>query len=184
MRVIEEVEGLYRIIELTPFRKTEGVTFDLFPMDAVPHVDGIDRVLHKHGAISPGSVAGVERPWYLHQHQEDNLLVLQGVREVDIYSQKHGKVEHFTVYPDKIYKNGELIVEGGAVLVWPTGVFHRIQSGPEGSASINLAVRHEGFDVRTNFSIYDLNTETGEYRVIREGFKDQSGEDGRFADKG
>jgi len=99
--------------------------------------------------------------------------VLHGIREVDIYTKAHGKVEHFTIYPDKIYKNGELVVEGGAVLVWPTGVFHRIVSGPDGSASINLAVRHEGFDVRTNFSIYDLNTETGDYHVIRKGDKDQ-----------
>lgn len=173
MRIIEEVEGLYRILELTPFRKTPGVTFDIFPMDAAPRIDGIDRVIHDHNAISPGSVGDVKRPWYLHQHQEDNLMVLHGVREVDIYTPKHGRVEHFTVYPDKILKNGELIVEGGAVLVWPTGVFHRIVSGPDGSASVNLAVRHEGFDIRTNFSIYDLNTDTGEYRVIRQGYQDQ-----------
>lgn len=173
MKIIEEVKGLYKIIELSPFRKTEGVVFDLFPMDAVPKIDGIDRVLHSHSAVSPGPVDGVERPWYLHQHQEDNLIVLHGVREVDIYTKEHGKVEHFTVHPNKIYKNGELIVEGGAVLVWPTGVFHRIVSGEEGSASINLAVRHDGFDIKTNFSIYDLDTETGEYKVIRDGYKDQ-----------
>lgn len=173
MHIIDEVEGLYRILELTQFRKTPGVVFDIFPMDAVPHIDGIDRVLHEHSAVSPGPVGDIERPWYLHQHQEDNLLVLHGVREVDIYTPAHGKIEHFTVYPDKIYKNGEIIVERGAVLVWPKGVFHRIVSGPEGSASLNLAVRHEGFDVRTNFSIYDLNTETGAYKVIRQGYEDQ-----------
>lgn len=173
MRIIEEVKDLYRIVELIPFRKTEGVTFDLFPMDSVPQINSIDRVLHENGAVSPGPVAGVEKPWYMHPHQEDNLMVLYGKREVDIYTKAHGKIEHFTVYPNKIYKNGELIFEGGAMLVWPTGVFHRIVSAETGSASINLAVHTEGFNIKTNFNIYDLNTETGEYTLIRDGYKDQ-----------
>lgn len=173
MKIIAEKAGLYRIIALNVFRKTPGVTFDLFPLEAVPHIDSIDRVLHETSAISPGPVEGVPRPWYMHTAQDDNLIVLQGRREVDIYTREHGRVEHFTVTPDRILHNGEIVYEGGAVLVWPRGVFHRIVSGPEGSASINLAVHHEGFDIRTNFSIYDLNTDTGAYHVIREGHKDQ-----------
>ena len=53
-------------------------------------------------------------------------------------------------------------------------VFHRVISDAKlGSASLNLAVHYEGYDIRTNFSIYDLDIETGEYRVIREGHLDQ-----------
>ena len=173
MKIINEVKDLYRIIELTPFRKTDGVTFDLFPMDSVAHIDSIDRVLHDHGAISPGPVEGVSNPWYMHPHQDDNLLVLYGRREVDIYTKEHGKVEHFSVYPDKVFHNDELVFEGGAMLVWPAGVFHRIVSGENGSSSINLAVHHDGYSIRTNFNIYDLNMKTGDFHLIREGFKDQ-----------
>lgn len=173
MKIIAETADLYRIIALKVFRKTQGVSFDLFPLEAIPHIDSIDRVLHDHSAVSPGPVGEVPRPWYMHTHQDDNLIVLSGRREVDIYTPSHGKIEHFTVTPDKIYHNGQLVFEGGAVLVWPRGVFHRIVSGEEGSASINLAVHQEGFDIKTNFSIYDLNTDTGEYRVIREGHQDQ-----------
>lgn len=173
MNVIKEVPGLYRIIALSVFRKTAGVTFDLFPMALVPRIDSIDRVLHDHDAVSPGPVDDIAQPWYMHTAQDDNLIVLSGRREVDIYTQAHGRVEHFTVTPDRVLHNGETVFEGGAVLIWPKGVFHRIVSGSEGSASINLAVHHEDFDIRTNFSIYDLNTETGEYRVIREGHRDQ-----------
>lgn len=173
MRVIEEVKNLYSIIELTPFRKTEGVVFDLFPLDALSNVGSIDRVIHNHNAVSPGPVGDVQRPWYMHPNQADNLIVLHGKREVDIYTKDHGKIEHFTVFPDKIYKNGELIYQGGAVLVWPCYVFHRIESGDEGSASINFAMHTDGFDIRTNFNIYDVNTDTGEYKLLREGFKDQ-----------
>ncbi len=32
----------------------------------------------------------------------------------------------------------------------------------------------DGFDIETNFSIYDLDVETGEYHVIRKGSQDQS----------
>lgn len=171
--IIEEVKDMYKIIKLRNFRNTPGVTFDLFPMDMISKVDSIDRVIHKKAAVSPGPVGDVEYPWYMHQHQDDNLIVLHGRREVDIYTKEHGKVEHFTVTPDKILKNGELIYEGGAILVWSKGVFHRIVSGEEGSASLNIAVHYDGFDINTNFSVYDLNVETGEYKVIRNGFEDQ-----------
>lgn len=171
--IIDQVKGLYQIIELEPFRKTRGVTFDILPKDAIPKIDSMDRVIHRNSALSPGSTEGVERPWYMHPHQADNLMVFFGERNVDIYSVEHGRIENFTVTPDSIMKNGELIHEGGAMLVWPANVFHRIKSGENGSASLNLAVHYDGFDISTNFNIYDLNTETGEYKVIREGFLDQ-----------
>lgn len=173
MKIIAEQPGVYKIIELTLFRKTPGVTFDLFPLQAISHIDSIDRVLHDHNAVSPGPLGDILKPWYMHTAQEDNLIVLYGQRNVELYTPQHGKVERFCVTPDKIYHNGELIFEGGAVLVWPQDVFHRIVSGEGGSASINLAVHNEGFDIKTNFNIYDLNIETGEYCVIREGHKDQ-----------
>lgn len=112
MRIIKEIPGLYRIIELSLFRKTPGVTFDLFPMEVVPHIDSIDRVLHDHSAVSPGPVGEVERPWYMHTAQDDNLIVLSGRREVDIYTPEHGRVEHFTVTPDRVLHNGETVYEG------------------------------------------------------------------------
>ncbi|HWR12141.1 MAG TPA: hypothetical protein VN445_09980 [Rectinemataceae bacterium] len=171
--ILDEVEGFWRIITLKPFRKTEGVSFDILPMKYLPKIDGVDRVVHKHGALSPGSVGDVKRPWYLHPQQEDNLLVLRGVRMVDIYSLKHRRLERFTVEPERIFHNDALVYEGPAMVVWPTNVFHRIMSGDDGSVSLNFAVRLPGFDIDTNFSVYDLDTDTGDYRVIREGSLDQ-----------
>ncbi|MBN1520444.1 MAG: hypothetical protein JW923_10195 [Spirochaetales bacterium] len=172
--IVEEVPEFYRIITLEPFRKTEGVRFDLVPMDLLPRIDGIDRVIHDKDALSPGPVGGVERPWYLHQSQEDNLIVLHGVRTVDIYTLKHRRVETFVVEPERVLKNGTLVYDGPAMLVWPCNVFHRIRSGERGSASLNFAVRHPGFDIRTNFSVYRLDTDTGDYSVIRAGHLDQN----------
>lgn len=171
--IIEEVKNLYQIIRLKEFRRTEGVAFDVMVESMVPKIDAIDRVLHKGGAVSPGAVGDIDRPWYMHFHQEDNLFVLHGKRYVELYTPEHGVIEKFVVTADYIEHNGELVCDGGAVLTWPTHVFHRIISGDEGSASINLATHHDGFDIKTNFNIYDLNTDTGEYKVIREGYKDQ-----------
>lgn len=176
--VVEEVKGLYQIIKLKEFRRTPNVEFDVMLKSMVPKIDAIDRVIHRGPAVSPGPVGEVERPWYMHTHQNDNLFVLNGLRNVELYSVEHGKIEHFVVTPDYISHNGEIVVEGGAVLVWPTQVFHRIISGEEGSASINLATHVEGIDMKTNFNIYSLDTNTGEYQMIREGYKDQQMDDG------
>lgn len=155
----DEVKGLYRIIPLRVLRRTPGVAFDLVPTEAFPRISRLDHVIHEGGAVSPGPVGGVARPWYMHRHQEDNLIVLHGVRYVDIYTPAHGKVESFTAEPQRVYRGEEMIFDGPAMLVWPCGVFHRIRSSETlGSASLNLAVRYEGFDLRTNFNVYDYGT--------------------------
>jgi hypothetical protein len=171
--IVDEVEGLYQVITFEDFRKTPGVTFNVLPQSIIALTDSLDRVLHEKKALSPGPIGDVIRPWYMHDFQDDNLVVLYGTRDVDIYSPAHGQVEHFTVTANDVYKNGQLITTSGAMLVWPKGVFHRIVSGEEGSASINLAIHYEGWNVKSNFNIYDVDTVTGQYRLIREGFKDQ-----------
>ena len=172
--VFEQVAGLYRIIPLRVLRKTPGVSFDLVPTEVLPHIDGIDRVLHDGGAVSPAAVGKVLRPWYMHPCQDDNLIVLHGTRYVDIYTKAHGQVESFDVSPHQIRHGGKIIYDGAAMLVWPRCVFHRIRSDEKtGSASLNFAVRYEGFDIRTNFNIYDLDSVGGEYQTIRDGYLDQ-----------
>ena len=169
----EEIPGLYKIIPLNIFRRTAGVSFDNVPVEAIPRIDAIDRVIHKSSAISPGPIKEITRPWYMHPHQDDNLVVLHGTRLIDIYTKEHGRIESFEVTADRITMNGELLYDGPAMLVWPRRVFHRVESLAEGSSAINFAVHYEGMDMRTNFNIYDLDPETGDFQVIREGFKDQ-----------
>jgi len=170
--IIEEVQDFYRIIPLIKFRHTPGVYFDNVPMEFLPRISAIDRVLHDRAAVSPGPVGDVQKPWYMHPHQEDNLIVLYGTRHVDIYTKEHGLLS-FMVTTNQIQKEGRVVYDGPAMLVWPRLVFHRIVSGEEGSASLNFAVHHEKLDMRKNFNIYDLNTETGKFTVIRHGFMDQ-----------
>jgi hypothetical protein len=172
--IVAEIPGLYKVVALQPFRKTEGVSFDILPKALVPKIDAVDRVIHKQKAVSPGPVEDVKEPWYMHPHQDDNLIVLHGVRYVEIYTVAHGRIESFVITPERIDHNNKLLFAGAGLLIWPRGVFHRIKSGEEGSASINLATHYKGIDMRTNFNIYDLDTATGKSRVIREGHLDQS----------
>ncbi len=160
---------------LSRLRETPGVAFDVLPPRLVPRVDAIDRVIHAAGALSPGSVGEIERPWYMHPNQDDHLMVLDGKRYVDLYSPLVGRVISFEVEPDCVIRKDEVICQSASLLVWPRGVFHRIRSdAATGSRSVNLATHYPGFDIDTNFSIYDLNVETGEYHVIREGSADQN----------
>ena len=173
--VIHEVKDLYRIIPLKNFRRTPGVSFDIIPGKFMPKIDGIDRVIHTTGAISPGPVEGIERPWYMHTHQEDNLMVLHGVRYIDLYTHEQGKIVQFTVKPNEVLLDNKSMSDDPCMLVWPCGVFHRIKSDPElGSASVNLATRYDGIDMATNFNIYDIDFEARTHRVIRRGEIDQS----------
>ena len=168
---------MYRIIPLRVLRRTSGVKFDeLVPSD-IPKIHGIDRVIHAPNSISPGPVDDVTpvvtRPWYMHSAQDDNLLVLQGTRYVDIYCPNRKEKASFIINPDKVYKNDKLYYDGAAMIVWPAGIFHRIISGLEGSISVNLSTRTKKFNLNDNFNVYNLCTTTGKYEVIKEGHEDQ-----------
>jgi hypothetical protein len=109
----------------------------------------------------------------MHPAQDDHLLVLQGERFVDVYCASQQLLASFIVTPDKIYKNNKLYHDAPAMIVWPAGVFHRIVSGGSGSISVNFATRTKGFDLLDNFNVYDVDTTTGDYRLIRDGRDDQ-----------
>jgi hypothetical protein len=168
-----EVKGLYKIVDMVHFRETKGVRFDIVPKHILEETVAVDRVIHDSHAISPGKVGEIERPWYMHPWQSDNLVVLYGERHIDLYSVSHGKIESFVVTPTKIYKNGKLICDYPAILTWPPHVFHRVVSKEKGSASINFAFRTKDCNMRRNFDIYDLDIKSGKYKVIRKGHQDQ-----------
>ena len=168
---------MYRLIPLRLLRRTSGVKFDEMVPSDIPKIHGIDRVVHGPNSISPGPVEDwtppVKRPWYMHTGQDDNLMVVQGTRYIDIYCPKKKEKASFIVTPDKIFKNDKLYYDGAAMIVWPAGIFHRIISGEEGSISINFATRTKDFSIEDNFNVYNLNIHSGEYSVLKDGVDDQ-----------
>ena len=87
---------MYRLIPLRTLRRTAGVLFDEVVPSDIPKIDGIDRVIHKANGISPDPCEGVKRPC-MHHGQDDNLIVLQGERFIDIYCPIKKKKESFIV---------------------------------------------------------------------------------------
>ncbi len=170
--IIFEREGFYRIIALKEFRRTPGVEFHILGKKGLPPVDALDRVVHEKDAVSPGPVGNNDRPWYMHTHQDDNLIVMSGIRNVELFDPVSGDLLHFTVSPHEIIQGQTVLYKGPAILSWYKGIFHRIISGKSGSASLNIASHYPGFNIDTNFNIYSLNTESAEYHVLRKGFLD------------
>lgn len=172
-RIILTLPGFFTAQSLGVLRRTPGVSFDFVPMELLPQIDAIDRVIHQQGAISPGPIGDVVRPWYFHAHQTDNLIVLHGKRTVEVYHPNYG-IRRFEITAERLHLDGELLFDGPAMLTWHAGVFHRVQSDDIiGSASLNIAQRDKDFDLATNFSIYSLDTVTGDSAVIRSGHLDQ-----------
>lgn len=165
------VKDLVFVIPLKLLRKTPSVEF--YNIEGViKNLSAIDKVIHQVGAISPSIKGHKTKYWYMHPDQEDNLVVHEGKRIVELYSRKHGKIEKFECTSKSIKWNGKLIYKGPVVLGWPTRVFHRIKS-PKGSISTNYAKHYSKFDIRTNFNIYDLDIKNGEYKIVRHGHMDQ-----------
>lgn len=165
------IENLCFILPLKTLRTTPNVAF--YAVEGiVDDLSGVDLVMHEPGGKSPLIEGDDAWYWYMHTDQEDKLLVHQGRRLVQLYSQKHGQVENFEVTPDAIYHNSQKIFEGAAILGWPQHVFHRVHS-PEGSLSTNYASRLADFNIDTNFNIYKLDTQTGKYEMARLGALDQ-----------
>lgn len=168
---------MYRLIPLRALRRTTGVKFDEMVPSDIPKIDGIDRVIHGSNSISPGPMEDVDpackRPWYMHPGQDDNLMVLQGTRYIDIFCTKQMQGASFIVTPEKVYKNDKLYYDGPAMVVWPAGIFHRIISGEEGSISINFSTRTSKFNLDDNFNIYNLDRKTGDYTLLKDGSDDQ-----------
>lgn len=163
---------VFFVIPAEKLRETPSVLFNKVPV--LEKIDSIDYVDHGKNAQSP-SIKGKEGEifWYMHTCQTDNLLVIQGVRQVQLYSPIYKKVENFEVTANYIKHNGEIIHEGMAIFGWPKFIYHRVNSGEDGSKSINFAVHDGDFDIKTNFNIYHLNAQTGESQIARHGFEDQ-----------
>eukprot|EP00727_Mastigamoeba_balamuthi_P005794 m51a1_g1834 hypothetical protein (187) ;mRNA; r:548515-549305 len=169
-----EEAGFWKVIPLQRFlNKDKTTTFSGLPMAEFPRIDGVDHMLVAPNAKSPGSVGAVDG-WYLHKYQQDNLLVMRGTHVAFLRrADRPGVVETFVVGPDFIERNGVRLLDGPCVLRWEPETYHQVHSGPEGSASLNFAVRCEGFDLKHEFDIWDVHGDGSDGVVVRQSHEDQ-----------
>ncbi len=124
-------------IPVNIFRETPEVTF----LDAsVEGSNGSDVVIHRGGATSPPDLNGFEQ-YYVHHHQTDNNLVLEGDRTFTLLNPLWDEPHHI-IYLHRLM---------GALQI-PIGTFHRSISGKDGSIVINQAIRDKQFESNTEFN--------------------------------
>ena len=133
---------MFELIPYEKFRDTPAVRF--FDI-TVAASNARDLVIHAGPAISPPDEEKTGAwQFYLHPHQEDNLLALHGGRTFYLVNLGWN-------YPYHIVR----LETGGDILRIPPGTFHRSVSDPDGSVVLNQAVREDGVSVLREFRVYN-----------------------------
>jgi hypothetical protein len=142
------IETLYKTeyslqFELVPYKKFRDTPAVKFYDVTVEDSNARDLVIHSGPAVSPPNDAQGYWQFYMHSHQEDNLLALQGGRTFFL-------VNFDWEHPFHIVR----CEEDGDILRIPVGTFHRSVSDEDGSIVMNQAIRDEKFDVVKEFTPY------------------------------
>ncbi len=123
------------------FRETPQVSF----FDAViKKSNASDVVIHHGKAISPPN-DGDFNQYYVHRHQIDHNLIIEGSRIFTLINPEWNEPHHI------IYLNRAM----GALQI-PVGTFHRSISNEEGSIVLNQAIRDKFFNYKNEFTPVSL----------------------------
>ncbi len=129
------------MIPYPKFRNTPGVKF--FDV-TISGSNARDLVVHDGPAVSPNNSQAGTWQFYLHPHQEDNLLALAGGRTFYL-------VNFTWDYPFHMVR----LAADGDILRIPPGTFHRSVSDLKGSIVLNQALRDETATIAREFRVYD-----------------------------
>jgi hypothetical protein len=133
---------MFELIPYERFRDTPAVRFFDVTIDSS---NARDLVIHSGSAISPPNdkKTGVWQ-FYLHPHQEDNLLAASGGRTFYLVNLAWDEPFHIV-----------RLAAGGDILRIPPGTFHRSISDLDGSVVLNQAVREQGASLTREFRVYN-----------------------------
>ena len=132
---------MFELLPFSKFRDTPSVRF--FDI-TVPNSNARDLVFHDGPAISPHNTAEGDWQFYLHPHQEDNLLAVSGGRTFFLVNFEWPHPYHVVRLDANRY-----------ILRLPTGTFHRSVSDPEGSLVLNQGVRTCEATHSSEFRVYN-----------------------------
>ena len=132
---------MFELISYKKFRDTPNVRFfDITVADS----NARDLVFHDGPAISPNNTSFGAWQFYLHPHQEDNLLALSGGRTFYLINFAWQNPYHIV----RLEANKE-------ILRLPPGTFHRSVSDPKGSLVLNQGVRDVEAVITREFRVYN-----------------------------
>ena len=134
---------LLHFVPIRVFRETPQVSF----FDTgVNGSNGADVVIHHKNSISPPD-DGIFEQYYIHHHQIDHNLVIEGSRKFTLINPEWDEPHHV------IFLNRAM----GALQI-PTGTYHRSVSGEKGSIVLNQSTRDDEFDQKKEFSPVSLRS--------------------------
>jgi hypothetical protein len=131
------------MFELLPFHKFRDTPKAQFFDITIPSSNARDLVFHDGPAISPNNTSDGYWQFYLHPHQEDNLMALTGGRTFYLvnFAWKH---------PFHIV----CLETGGNILRILPDTFHRSVSDSDRSLVLHQAVRMAKASVESEFRVY------------------------------
>jgi hypothetical protein len=132
---------MFKLVPYQKFRDTPGVKF--FDI-TVKNSNARDLVFHQGPAISPNDSDDGSWQFYMHAHQQDNLLAVAGGRTFYLVNFDWDQPFHIV----RLEANGD-------ILQIPPGTFHRSVSDLDGSLVINQAVRDQVAKVEVEFRVYN-----------------------------
>ena len=133
---------MFELLAYERFRDTPSVRF--FDV-TVETSNARDLVIHSGPAVSPPDDPKTGAwQFYLHPHQEDNLLAASGGRTFYLVNLAWDVPFHIV-----------RLNSGGDILRIPPGTFHRSISDGEGSVVLNQAVREQGVSLLREFRVYN-----------------------------
>lgn len=132
---------MFELIAYQKFRDTPSVRFfDITISDS----NARDLVFHDGPATSPNNAEDGSWQFYLHPHQEDNLLALSG-----------GRTFYLVNFDWKVPFHMVRLEANGSILRIPPGTFHRSVSDAKGSLVLNQAVRSPHATIEGEFRVYN-----------------------------
>lgn len=132
------------MFDLIPYRKFRDTPSVRFFDITIPKSNARDLVFHDGPATSPNNTVEGHWQFYMHPHQEDNLLALSGGRTFYLVNFTWECPFHMV----RLQANGD-------ILRIPPGTFHRSISDSEGSLVLNQAVRTDQATVTREFRVYN-----------------------------
>jgi hypothetical protein len=135
------IRPMFDLISYHKFRDTPSVRF--FDI-TIPNSNGRDLVFHDGPATSPNNAEDGSWQFYLHPHQEDNLLAVSGGRTFYLVNFAWASPFHMV----RLEANGD-------ILRIPPGTFHRSVSDRTGSLVLNQAVRSAQATIEREFRVYN-----------------------------
>ena len=132
---------MYELIPYHRFRETPQVSFyDI----TIRNSNARDLVFHDGPAVSPNNTEDGSWQFYLHPHQEDNLMALGG-----------GRTFYLVNFAWEVPFHIVRLASKGDILRIPPGTFHRSISDLEGSVVLNQAIRAVQATIEREFRVYN-----------------------------